>query len=370
MVSTRTDKFQDRVQQEARKTSRGESSKRPSRAARRCLQERYRPHWSWGTAEFSIEANAARQTSPWQTHHERQVASSWWSCVKTCFSSRTIQASAASFSGVRAAQGYPTTDASRYSAMAGISRYPSGRSATTDASSNARCCSTAAGAAAGGRFERRESLPKYIHSIHRLCTCPSATSTCSATGGQEPTYRALYDFNGQTSGELNIAKDEIIIIVQKENNGKRFRLRSTDTTLLTRFPGWWLARRLDNSASGWAPSAYLEEYASKPAPPPPPPVAPRAVPAPPVANGVASSGVGAGARAKPTPPAPPSKRPVGRKPAPPSAPRDSGYSGSDRSGTSTPRDSNASASMAGGLAEALRQRQAAMHARKDHEDDW
>ncbi|EON64246.1 PLK protein kinase [Coniosporium apollinis CBS 100218] len=170
---------------------------------------------------------------------------------------------------------------------------------------------------------------------------------------KEPTYRALYDFNGQTSGELNIAKDEIIVIVQKENNG------------------WWLARRLDNSASGWAPSAYLEEYASKPAPPPPPPpVASRAVPAPPVANGVASSGMGAGARAKPTPPAPPNKRPVGRKPAPPSAPRDSGYSGSDRSGTSTPRDSNASASMAGGLAEALRQRQAAMHARKDHEDDW
>lgn len=37
---------------------------------------------------------------------------------------------------------------------------------------------------------------------------------------KEPTYRALYDFNGQTSGELNITKDEIIVIVQKETNGK------------------------------------------------------------------------------------------------------------------------------------------------------
>ncbi|KAF2084035.1 hypothetical protein K490DRAFT_59985 [Saccharata proteae CBS 121410] len=157
---------------------------------------------------------------------------------------------------------------------------------------------------------------------------------------KEPTYKALYEFNGQTSGELSIKKDEIILVVQKEGNG------------------WWLGKRLDGSAQGWTPSAYLEEHivAAKPAPPPPPPVASRPVPTP----------NGNGIKAKPTPPAPPAKRPIGKKPAPPPAPRDSGYSSNaTQNGGQETRDS--SASMAGGLAEALRARQAAM--RKDQEDD-
>jgi myosin-1 len=29
----------------------------------------------------------------------------------------------------------------------------------------------------------------------------------------------VYDFAGQTSGELSLRKDEIIIVTQKENNG-------------------------------------------------------------------------------------------------------------------------------------------------------
>jgi myosin-1 len=36
---------------------------------------------------------------------------------------------------------------------------------------------------------------------------------------QEPTYKALYDFAGQSAGELSIRKDEIILVTQKENNG-------------------------------------------------------------------------------------------------------------------------------------------------------
>jgi myosin I len=36
---------------------------------------------------------------------------------------------------------------------------------------------------------------------------------------KEPTYRALYDFAGQTSGELSIKKDEIIVVQKKEGNG-------------------------------------------------------------------------------------------------------------------------------------------------------
>ena len=39
----------------------------------------------------------------------------------------------------------------------------------------------------------------------------------------EPTYKALYDFAGQTSGELSLKAGEIILITQKENNGKFLR---------------------------------------------------------------------------------------------------------------------------------------------------
>lgn len=137
--------------------------------------------------------------------------------------------------------------------------------------------------------------------------------------------------------------------------------------------GWWLAKRPDGSASGWAPSAYLEEFASKPPPPPPPPVAARAPPpGPPASNGFNSNGSSLpAARGKPAPPPAPSKRPAGRKPVPAPPPRDSGYnttSTADGSANVTPRESGGS--MAGGLAEALRQRQAAMSAKRDDEDEW
>lgn len=127
--------------------------------------------------------------------------------------------------------------------------------------------------------------------------------------------------------------------------------------------GWWLARRQDNSASGWVPSAYVEEVIeARPAPPPPPPVAKRPTPSVPVLNGVN----GAALKNKPTPPAPPSKRPAAKKAAPPAAPRDSGYSGS---GASIENGRDSGGSVAGSLAEALRQRQAAMNSRQD-DDDW
>jgi myosin-1 len=130
------------------------------------------------------------------------------------------------------------------------------------------------------------------------------------------------------------------------------------------FLGWWLARRKDNSASGWVPSAYIEEFVeAQPAAPPPPPIASRPVPSAPVMNGIN----GTATKGKPVPPTPPSKRPAGKKPAPPAAPRDSGYSGS---GASTDNTRDSGGSVAGSLAEALRQRQAAMHARKDDDDDW
>jgi myosin-1 len=47
---------------------------------------------------------------------------------------------------------------------------------------------------------------------------------------QEPTYKALYDFAGQSAGELSLGKDEIILVTQKESNGKLFRLRTIRRT--------------------------------------------------------------------------------------------------------------------------------------------
>ncbi|QIW95873.1 hypothetical protein AMS68_001391 [Peltaster fructicola] len=188
----------------------------------------------------------------------------------------------------------------------------------------------------------------------------SSSSTASATRAapppppapaaappKDPQYKAIYDFVGQTSGELSLKKDEIVAVKQKETNG------------------WWLARRLDSSAEGWAPAAYLEEVKQAP-----PPVAAR--PAPPPAPAIAQTNGAPAVRAKPTPPAPPTKRPAGRKPAALAAPRDSGYNGgqssADNSGAATPASQNGGG-LAGGLAEALRARQKALR-QDDETNDW
>jgi myosin-1 len=107
------------------------------------------------------------------------------------------------------------------------------------------------------------------------------------------------------------------------------------------------------------------------APLPPPAPALRPMPPPPPPAAAKTNGHGPVVRAKPTPPAPPAKRPAasGRKQAlAPPAPRDSGMSvnsNSSDSGRNTP-----SSGLAGGLAEALRQRQSAMQRGRDDEDDW
>ncbi|KAK2758756.1 class II myosin [Arachnomyces sp. PD_36] len=164
---------------------------------------------------------------------------------------------------------------------------------------------------------------------------------------KKDTAKVLYDFSSDRSNELSIHAGDIIQIMSKEPNG------------------WWLCMDPSTSVQGWTPQAYLEEIVAappKPAPPPPPPVAPKA----PVSNGTSRI---AAAKAKPTPPAPPMKRPAGRKPMPAPDPRDSAVSmnsqdSSGGSGRATPN------SLAGGLAEALRQRQSAMQGKKDDDDDW
>ena len=49
---------------------------------------------------------------------------------------------------------------------------------------------------------------------------PPPPAPAAAAPPKDPEYKALYDFQGQTSGELSLHKGEIVIITQKESNGK------------------------------------------------------------------------------------------------------------------------------------------------------
>lgn len=203
---------------------------------------------------------------------------------------------------------------------------------------------------------------------------PPPPPPVSSPTPKKPTAKALYDFNSDQANELSVRAGEIVQIVSREGNGK-LATSFCDEDLLLTSAGWWLCMNLGSSVQGWAPEAYLEEQAAptpKPAPPPPPPAAPRASPTP-ASNGPATA---AAAKAKPAPPAPPAKRPnmAGRKtvPAPPPAPRDSAVSmeaQESNSGRATP-SSASNASLAGGLAEALRARQSAMRGKQDEDDEW
>ncbi|KIM32324.1 hypothetical protein M408DRAFT_14711 [Serendipita vermifera MAFF 305830] len=89
---------------------------------------------------------------------------------------------------------------------------------------------------------------------------PRAGPAAPPAAPQKPMYKAKFAFQGQ-EGELTLAKDDEVELVQKDDNG------------------WWLVKR--GNEEGWAPYNYLELVPPKPvaAPPPPPPVR-RPVPAP------------------------------------------------------------------------------------------
>ncbi|KAL8872641.1 MAG: hypothetical protein Q9174_001766, partial [Haloplaca sp. 1 TL-2023] len=137
-------------------------------------------------------------------------------------------------------------------------------------------------------------------SVSRAPPPPPPPPAAPPAAVAKDTHKAMYDFAGQSETELSVKKDEVVEVMRKESNG------------------WWLSKRLDNSAQGWTPSAYLTPHTlERPTPPPPPP------PAAPMTNGNPSRPKPG---AKPVPPAPPTKRPAARgKPAPPhpAAPRDS-----------------------------------------------
>lgn len=47
---------------------------------------------------------------------------------------------------------------------------------------------------------------------------------------RESTYKAVYEFNGQSAGEMSIKKDEVVIIEKKEANGKLYRIYLHNTS--------------------------------------------------------------------------------------------------------------------------------------------
>lgn len=55
---------------------------------------------------------------------------------------------------------------------------------------------------------------------------PPPPPPAQTPASQDPTCRALWDFAGQTSGELSVKKGDIVVLVRKEPNGKS-KIRSS-----------------------------------------------------------------------------------------------------------------------------------------------
>lgn len=147
-----------------------------------------------------------------------------------------------------------------------------------------------------------------------------------------PTFRAAYDFVGTgAASELPVAKDQIVYILRKENNG------------------WWLAKLLDGSKEGWVPGAYVVECA------------------PPAAQ-----------TAPPAPPAPPTQQQQVQQEH--SAPTTNGSAGASNGlagglAAALMAKQKEETNLAGGLAEALKARAGKMNVDSDEEeveddDDW
>lgn len=80
--------------------------------------------------------------------------------------------------------------------------------------------------------QARAAIPQPAAAVNGVSHAknPSTSSTRAAppppppaappAAKAEPTYRAVYEFNGQTSGEMSVKKDEVVIVTQKEGNGK------------------------------------------------------------------------------------------------------------------------------------------------------
>jgi hypothetical protein len=73
---------------------------------------------------------------------------------------------------------------------------------------------------------------------------PPPPPPAAPPAGQDPMCRAIWDFAGQSKGEMSIKKGETVIIVRKESNGKQV-MAGDDADWLTRDAqdGGWPVRR-------------------------------------------------------------------------------------------------------------------------------
>ncbi|KAG0057410.1 class II myosin [Gryganskiella cystojenkinii] len=92
---------------------------------------------------------------------------------------------------------------------------------------------------------------------------PAAAPNTPPPPPAKPMYKAIYNFESEDGGEVSFAKEDVMEILEKDENG------------------WWLAKK--DGKEGWVPSNYLVEVPrpapvapslpAKRQPPPPPPAA-------------------------------------------------------------------------------------------------
>lgn len=83
---------------------------------------------------------------------------------------------------------------------------------------------TPAPAAAAAAAAMGQSLPSHTRNQSSVSSArsvpPPPPPAAPPAKKVEPTYKALYDFQGQSANELNMKKDDVILVLQKESNGQ------------------------------------------------------------------------------------------------------------------------------------------------------
>ena len=90
----------------------------------------------------------------------------------------------------------------------------------------------------------------WAPSVHLEREASPPQQAASPTKAKEQIYRALNNFYSQSIGVLSLKKDDFVIIVKKDSNGKQGHLSIS----------YCFVQTINSGASeGWAPSAYLKK---------------------------------------------------------------------------------------------------------------